>query len=108
MNKYYIQADMGISQTVRAKSAENAKKNFLNRMERDYPDEFEFIRDNISVTCIYVDPNDTHDGEEEGWVDEKDRVVPSYDDVLLAESERKLKKQGLRGLARSYDEEDKR
>ena len=103
MNRYYIQADMGISQTVRAKSAENARRNFLNRMERDFPDIFEFIQDNINITCIYVDP-DGDGGEHEGWVDERDRVVPSYDDVLLAESEDRMKKQGLRSLARNYDE----
>lgn len=104
MNRYLIQADMGISQTVRAKSAENAKKNFLARMERDHPDVFEFIQDNISVTCTYVDPDGTHDGEVEGWVEERDREIPSYDDVLLAEAKAKQQKRGIGGLARSYDE----
>lgn len=106
MNRYYIQADMGISQTVRAKSAENAKKNFLAKMERDHPDIFEFIQDNINVTCTYVDPNpdQSYEGEEEGWVDEKDRVIPTEEEILRAEAQKLNNKRGIRSLPRRYDE----
>ncbi len=100
MNRYYIQADMGISKTVRAKSAENAKKNFLAKMEKDYPDMFEFIQDNISVTCTFVDPDGTHEGEQEGWVEEMDRVLPTEDELLLAEAEKLMQKRGLAGVPR--------
>ena len=106
MNRYYVQAEMGISKTVKAKSAENAKKNFLAKMEKDHPDLFEFIQDNISVTCTYVDPNPNQsaNGEVEGWVEERDRAMPTEDEILLQASERKRQSRGLRGLAKNYDQ----
>lgn len=104
MNRYYIQADMGISKTVSAKSAENAKKNFLAKMEKDHPDIFEFIQDNISVTCTHIDPDGTYEGEREGWVEEFDRVIPTEDELLLKEAEKLQQKRGIAGLSRRYDE----
>jgi len=101
MNRYYIQAELGISKTVSAKSAANAKKNFLAKMEKDYPDVFEFIKDNISVTCTYVDPDQTHEGEREGWVEEIDRVLPTEDEMLLADAEKLQQKRGLAGVPRN-------
>ncbi len=102
MNRYYIQADMGISKTVRAKSAKNAKRNFLARMGKEHPDVFEFIQDNISVTCTHVDVDSD---EQEGWVEEQDRVMPTEDEMLLAAAEELQRKRGLAGVARDMSNE---
>lgn len=107
MNRYYVQAEMGISKTVTAKSADNARKNFLAKMEKDHPDLYEFIKDNVNVTCIYVDPNPNQsaEGEKEGWVDEFDRHIPTEEELREEELYKLTVKRGLGGLPRSYDDE---
>lgn len=103
MNRYYVQAEMGISKTVRAKTAENARKNFLAKMEKDHPDIFEFIEDNVTVTCVYVDPEESD--EREGWVDEFDRKIPTQDELLLAEQAQRNRQRGIASLPRNFNDD---
>ncbi len=69
MNKYLIQSEF-IQRTTRAKNAENARKNFLRYVQEKHPTLYEFIEDNIDITCI-----EDEVGEGVGWIDE----VASYE-----------------------------
>ena len=67
VNRYYIQAEMGIQRTIKAKSIENARKNFLAAMLKEFPSLYEFIEDNITITCLHADGKDQN--EHVGWID---------------------------------------
>lgn len=64
MNKYLIQSEF-IQKTTRAKNSENARKNFLRYVSENHPTLYEFIEDNISITCL-----EDEVGEGIGWIDE--------------------------------------